>query len=139
SAEHIRMQDEARRRAQREAEMRKRDQELSPSSQQASQAIHESLAELPTICTVTFAANAGAPGGRRRGGLEYNTTRGFAVRGRAQGGVGPVRLRVTRNSQGRTSTSVRVGGTYGLTLGFSNSNLTSIGVSRNFNPFLSAG
>jgi hypothetical protein len=74
-----------------------------------------------------------------RVGAEYNTSKGFALRGRAQGGMGPVKGRVTINSKGKISTSVRVGGTVGVTMGFSGSSVTSVGVSANLNNYVSAG
>jgi RHS repeat-associated protein len=63
---------------------------LSPSAQEGAQAIHNAFAILPAVCSVTFSVNAGAQGGRMRIGAEYNTAKGLALRGRAQGGIGPV-------------------------------------------------
>src|SRR5260370_16352595 len=74
-----------------------------------------------------------------RAGIECNTDKGFATRGRAQGGAGPVKGRVTVTSNGKISTSVRVGGTVGVTMGFSGTNITSVGISANLTKFVSAG
>jgi RHS repeat-associated protein len=102
-------------------------------------AIHNSFSSFPNICSLTFSLNGGAPAGRMRGGVEYNTDKGFALRGRAQAGVGPVKGRVTVNSDGKISTSVRAGGTVGVTMGFSGTNITSLGMSANLGKFVSAG
>jgi hypothetical protein len=117
------------------------DQEIdtSPSANAGMQALHDAFAPLPTVCSITFSLNAGAPTGRMRFGMEYNTDKGFAWRGRAQGGAGPVKARVTATSNGKISTSVRVGGTVGGTMGFDGTNISSVGVSVNLTKFVSAG
>jgi hypothetical protein len=74
-----------------------------------------------------------------RVGVEYNTDKGFATRGRFQVGVGPLKGRITRNSNGKASTSIRVGGTVGATMGFSATGITSVGASANLTKFVSAG
>jgi RHS repeat-associated protein len=107
--------------------------------QQAMAAIHDVFAQFPNVCSFTFSANAGGPNGRFRFGAEYNTDTGFAWRGRAQGGIGPVKGRVTMTSNGNVSTGIRVGGTYGVTVGLSGWSITSIGASANLGKFVSVG
>ena len=73
-----------------------------------------------------------------RVGGEFNTDQGFAFRGRAQGPIGPVSLRITGNTNGKVSTDVRVGGLVGGTVGFTGDNITSVGASINLGRFASA-
>ena len=112
---------------------------LSPSAERYGRALYAKFATFPNICSLTFSLNAGAPKGRMRVGAEYNTDKGLALRGRAQGGTGPVKGRVTITSSGKVSTSVRVGGAVGVAVGFSGRNITSVGASANFSRFVSGG
>jgi len=118
------------------------EEDLSPSAWQYALAIRGTLAHFPTICSYTFSGMVGAPGGSVRLGAEYNTEKGLATRGRYQKGIGPVRGRITVNSHGKISGNVRVGGTYGATIGFGPSGwggISSLGFSANVGKFASVG
>ena len=114
-----------------------------PTSEEYIQAIHDSFNAFPNVCSLTFAAMVGpdskTENGSMRVGVEYNTIRGFSPRGRAQASIGPFTGRYTANKNGR-STSVRIGGTVGLTAGLAPPhNLTSVGVSVRLGKYASVG
>ena len=106
---------------------------------QAINAIHDALSKLPNVCSFTVGGQVGV-GGRASVGGQYNTQTGFAGRGRVTLPFGPYvggRVTVTSDPHGgppRVSTSVRVGGTVGATLGFEGNNITSVGASARYGP-----
>jgi RHS repeat-associated protein len=115
------------------------DTPLSPSAQRAAQAIHDRLASLPNVCSVTVSAMAGRPGGPVKIGAEFNTDSGLASQARRQARVGFVTGRVTVTSNNRISTSIRIGDRGALTVGLGRSGVTSLGLSYNLNSVLSLG
>jgi hypothetical protein len=109
---------------------------LSPSGQAAAVAIHNSLAKLPTVCSV--GVNVSASAGRVGLRIDANTQKGVNVNGQVATPLAPfVSARYLVGANGEVPSvngvSLRVGGPTAVTLGItSDGKITSVGVNQRF-------